>query len=50
CLIVQMGGVRSRTMGIWMAAVDSGFNFFCTFLEYISLKELDAEKSYLEVP
>ncbi|KHJ48365.1 MFS transporter, SP family [Trichuris suis] len=30
--IVQLGGVRSRTLAIWMAAVTSGFNFFCTFI------------------
>ncbi|VDP30430.1 unnamed protein product [Soboliphyme baturini] len=30
--IIQSGGIRSRTMSIWMTSVTSGVNFFCTFI------------------
>ncbi|OUC47196.1 hypothetical protein D917_01480 [Trichinella nativa] len=45
--IVQMGGVRSRTMAIWMAAVTSGFNFFCTFIGIYLVERVGRRKVLL---
>ncbi|VDP18432.1 unnamed protein product [Soboliphyme baturini] len=45
--IIQSGGIRSRTMSIWMTSVTSGVNFFCTFIGIYLIERLGRRRLIL---